>query len=52
MPNSCKRKNSMNKFKSSKGSKRVKTSKSTKTKKHLTRKSKNGSVEKKMRGGE
>ena len=58
MPVSYKRKNSMKKSKSSKGSKssklskRVKTRKSTKTKKRLTRKSKNGSVVRKMRGGE
>jgi len=57
MPVSYKRKNSMKKSKSSKGSKssklskRVKTRKSTKTKKRLTRKSKNGSVVRKMRGG-
>ena len=57
MPISYKRKNSMKKSKSSKGSKssklskRVKTRKSTKTKKRLTRKSKNGSVVRKMRGG-
>ena len=57
MPISYKRKNSMKKSKSSKGSKssklskRVKTRKSTKTKKRLTRKSKNGSVDRKMRGG-
>ena len=37
--------------KSSKLSKRVKTRKSTKTKKRLARKSKNGSVVRKMRGG-
>jgi hypothetical protein len=57
MPVSYKRKNSMKKSKSSKGSKssklskRVKTRKSTKTKKRLMRKSKNGSVVRKMRGG-
>jgi hypothetical protein len=57
MPVSYKRKNTMKKSKSSKGSKssklskRVKTRKSTKTKKRLTRKSKNGSVVRKMRGG-
>jgi len=57
MPVSYKRKNSMKKSKSSKGSKssklskRVKTRKSTKTKKRLRRKSKNGSVVRKMRGG-
>ena len=57
MPVSYKRKNSMKKSKSSKGSKssklskRVKTPKSTKTKKRLRRKSKNGSVVRKMRGG-
>ena len=57
MPVSYKRKNSMKKSKSSKGSKssklskRVKTRKSTKPKKRLTRKSKNGSVVRKMRGG-
>jgi len=58
MPISYKRKYSMKKSKSSKGSKssklskRVKTRKSTKTKKRLTRKSKNVSVVRKMRGGE
>ena len=58
MPVSYKRKNSMKKSKSSKGSKssklskRVKTRKSTKTKKRLTRKSKKGSVVRKMRGGD
>ena len=58
MPVSYKRKNSMKKSKSSKGSnssklsKRVKTPKNTKPKKRLTRKSKNGSVVRKMRGGE
>ena len=58
MPISYKRKNSMKKSKSSKGSKssklskRVKTRKSTKIKKHLTRKSKKGSVVRKMRGGD
>ena len=58
MPVSYKRKNTMKKSKSSKGSKssklskRVKTPKSTKTKKRLTRKSKNGSVVRKMRGGD
>jgi hypothetical protein len=58
MPVSYKRKNSMKKSKSSKGSKssklskRVKTRKSTKPKKRLTRKSKNGSVVRKMRGGD
>jgi len=57
MPISYKRKNSMKKSKSSKGSKssklskRVKTPKNTKPKKRLTRKSKNGSVVRKMRGG-
>ena len=57
MPVSYKRKNSMKKSKSSKGSKssklskRVKTRKSTKPKKRLTRKSKNGSVVRKMKGG-
>jgi len=57
MPVSYKRKNSMKKSKSSKGSKssklskRVKTPKNTKPKKRLTRKSKNGSVVRKMRGG-
>ena len=57
MPVSYKRKNTMKKSKSSKVSKssklfkRVKTRKNTKTKKRLTRKSKNGSVVRKMRGG-
>jgi len=57
MPVSYKRKNTMKKSKSPKGSKssklskRVKTPKNTKTKKRLTRKSKNGSVVRKMRGG-
>ena len=57
MPVSYKRKNSMKKYKSSKGSKssklskRVKTRKISKTKKRLTRKSKNRSVVRKMRGG-
>ena len=51
MPGSYKRKNSMKKSKSSKSSKRVKTTKNTKTKKRLTRKSKNESVVRKMRGG-
>ena len=41
----------MKKSKSLKDSKRVKTPKSTKTKKRLTRKSKNGSVVRKMKGG-